>query len=191
MIASSRENAMSFKVCFTAAALTLGLSTSALAGGANGWGTASDVLALGLPALAAGAAWAKNDDQGVKELTYALGGTYAATLVLKKSIHSARPDGSDNESFPSGHTALAFAAVRFMDKRYGDDMAAYTPWLYVAAGMTGVARVQANQHRWQDVLAGGALGYATAHYLTQPVKGGQLSLIPTPGGAALAWYRNY
>lgn len=184
---------MRFQVLVTAAALSLGVSTStsALAGGGNSWGTASDVLALGLPALAAGAAWAQNDSDGMKSLTYALGSTYAATTVLKKSIHATRPDGSDNESFPSGHTALAFAAARFIDKRYGADVAAYTPWLYAAAGLTGVARVQANQHRAQDVLAGGALGYATAHYFTEPVKGGQLSLMPTPGGAAVAWHRSF
>jgi membrane-associated phospholipid phosphatase len=189
MIASFTEYAMRFQVIFTGVALTLG--TSALAGGSNSWGTASDVLALGLPALAAGAAWAQNDSEGVTSLTYSLGSAYAATMVLKKSIHATRPDGSDNESFPSGHTAMAFAAARFMDKRYGADVAAYTPWLYVAAGLTGVARVQANQHRFQDVLAGGALGYATAHYFTEPVKGGQLSLLPTPGGAAVAWHRSF
>ncbi len=182
---------MNFKILLTLSALSLGVSPAALAGGTNNWGTTSDVLALGLPALAAGAAWAQNDTEGIKELTYSLGSTYAAAMVLKKSIHSTRPDGSDNEGFPSGHTALAFAAARFMDKRYGAEIANFTPWMYVAAGLTGVARVQANQHHWQDVLAGGALGYVTANYLTEPVKGGQLSLLPTPGGIILAWRHSY
>ncbi|NQW66956.1 MAG: hypothetical protein HQ455_07060, partial [Burkholderiales bacterium] len=58
------------------------------------------------------------------------GVSFAATTVLKNSIHAARPDGSDNKSFPSGHTAVAFAAVRYMDKRYGAELAPFTPWLY-------------------------------------------------------------
>lgn len=171
--------------------LTMGTVNPAWAAGANSWNSASDLLAVGLPALAAGMTWAQMDNEGVKQLTYAMGVSFAATTVLKNSIHAARPDGSDNNSFPSGHTAVAFAAVRYMDKRYGAEVAPFTPWLYAAAGLTGVARVQANKHRWQDVVAGGALGYVTASYLTEPVKGGQLSLLPTPGGVAVAWQRSF
>ena len=75
---------MNFKILLTLSALSLGVSPAALAGGTNNWGTTSDVLALGLPALAAGAAWAQNDTEGIKELTYSLGSTYAAAMVLKK-----------------------------------------------------------------------------------------------------------
>lgn len=171
--------------------LSLSACSGAFAGGANGWSNASDLLAVGLPALAAGVTWAQGDTEGLKELTYALGGTYLATTALKKSIHSTRPDASDNESFPSRHTAVAFAAARYMDKRYGAELAPYTPWLYAAAGLTGVAMVQANKHHWQDVVTGAALGFGMAHYLTQPIKGGQLSLLPTPGGMALAWQRSW
>ena len=171
--------------------LSLSACSCAFAGSANGWSNASDLLAVGLPALAAGVTWAQGDTEGLKELTYSLGGTYMAATALKKSIHSTRPDGSDNESFPSRHTAFAFAAVRYMDKRYGAELTPYTPWLYAAAGLTGVAMVQANKHHWQDVVAGAALGFGTAHYLTEPVKGGQLSLLPTPGGMAVAWQRSW
>ena len=171
--------------------LSLSACSCAFAGSANGWGNAADLLAVGLPALAAGVTWAQGDTEGGKELTYSLGGSYLATTALKKSIHSTRPDGSDNESFPSRHTAIAFAAVRYMDKRYGAELAPYTPWLYAAAGMTGVAMVQAHKHHWQDVAAGAALGFGTAHYLTEPIKGGQLSLLPAPGGVALAWQRSW
>ena len=141
--------------------LSLSACSCAFAGGANDWSNASDLLALGLPALAVGVTWAQGDTEGGKDLTYSLGGSYLATTALKKSIHSTRPDGSDNESFPSRHTAVAFAAVRYMDKRYGAELAPYTPWLYAAAGMTGVAMVQANKHHWQDVAAGAALGFGT------------------------------
>jgi membrane-associated phospholipid phosphatase len=101
-----------------------------------------------------------------------------------------RPDGSDYKSFPSGHTAVAFSAVRFMDKRYGAEMTSYTPWLYAAAALTGVARVQANKHHWQDVTIGAALGWGASHLWAQPVRGGQLSVMPLSNGMTVSWQRN-
>jgi len=50
-----------------------------------------------------------------------------------------------------------------------------------------VARVQADKHHWKDVVAGGALGWASAKLWTRPVGGGQMALLPTPGGVAVAW----
>lgn len=154
------------------------------------WKNGSDLLAVGLPVLAAGSAWGQNDTEGLKQLTLTLASTVGATELLKRAIPSTRPDGSDQKSFPSGHTAVAFAAVRFMDKRYGPAMADYTPWLYVAAGLTGLARVEADQHRWRDVAAGAALGWGAAQWLTEPVKGGQLSLLPAHKGMVMTWQRN-
>jgi membrane-associated phospholipid phosphatase len=161
------------------------------AGTGLSWRNGSDLLAVGLPALAAGAAWGQGDTEGFKQLTLSMVTTVGTAELLKRSVHSMRPDGSDNKSFPSGHTAVAFAAVRFMDKRYGEQMAPYTPWLYVAAGMTGVARVEANKHHWRDVLAGGALGWGASQLWTQPVQGGQLSVVPANKGMALAWQRTW
>ena len=171
--------------------LAAGLLCGAQAQAGTGltWGSGSNLLAMGLPALAAGAAWGQGDTEGFKQLTLSMATTVGAAEVLKSTVHSMRPDGSDNKSFPSGHTAVAFAAVRFMDKRYGEQMAPYTPWLYAAAGMTGVARVQADKHHWRDVLAGGALGWGSAQLWTQPVQGGQLSVLPADRGMAVAWHR--
>jgi membrane-associated phospholipid phosphatase len=171
--------------------LTMGAIQPAWAGGTNSWNSASDLLAVGLPALAAGMTWKQEDSEGAQQLAYSLGLTFVAASVLKNSIHAARPDGSDNKSFPSGHTALAFAGVRYIDKRYGAELSPFTPWLYAAAGLTGIARVQANMHHWQDVFAGGALGYVTASYLAEPLKGGQLSLLRTPGGFGVGWQRTF
>ncbi len=165
------------------------MASSAVAGTGLTWAKGSDLLAVGLPALAAGSAWGQGDTEGVKQLTLTLATAMGTAEVLKNTVHSTRPDGSDNKSFPSGHTAVAFAAVRFMDKRYGEQMTPYTPWLYAAAGMTGVARVQADKHRWRDVLAGGALGWGSAQLWAQPVQGGRLSVLPTDKGLAMAWYR--
>jgi len=164
-------------------------SGSACAGTGLTWANASDMLALGLPALAAGSTWAKSDLEGFKQLNWTMATTVGAAEVLKTSVHSMRPDGSDNKSFPSAHTAVAFAAVRYMDKRYGAEVAEYRPLLYAAAALTGVARVEADKHHWRDVVAGGALGWGAAHYWSQPIQGGQLSVLPAAGGLAVAWGR--
>ena len=34
------------------------------------------------------------------------------TYALKHTVHSTRPDGTDNRSFPSGHTSIAFCGLR-------------------------------------------------------------------------------
>ena len=166
------------------AALGMG---AAHAGSGTNWGSVSDVLAVGLPAIAAGTTWAKQDGEGVKELALTLGTAFGATEVLKSTVHEWRPDHSDQKSFPSGHAAVAFAAATYMDTRYGEEFGAWRPALYGAAALTAVARVQADKHHWKDVIAGGALGWASAKLWTRPVAGGQMALLPTPGGVAVAW----
>lgn len=174
----------------SAKALVLSFAVSmagiANAGGVQTWGHVSDALAVGLPLLAAGTAFGKGDSQGVKELTYSLGATLAATTALKSLIHEQRPDGSGNDSFPSGHTAIAFAAARFIDKRYAPEA---SPYLYAAAGLTALARVKADKHYTKDVVAGAALGYASAEYFTRPIAGGAVSLMPGKSGFAVVWQK--
>ena len=174
----------------SAKALVLSFAVSmagvANAGGVQTWGHVSDALAVGLPLLAAGHAFGKGDSQGVKELTYSLGATLAATTALKSLIHEQRPDGSGNDSFPSGHTAIAFAAARFIDKRYAPEA---SPYLYAAAGLTALARVKADKHYTKDVVVGAALGYASAEYFTRPIAGGAVSLMPGKSGFAVVWQK--
>jgi membrane-associated phospholipid phosphatase len=174
----------------SAKALVLSFAVSmagvANAGGVQTWGHVSDALAVGLPLLAAGTAFGKGDSQGVKELTYSLGATLAATTALKSLIHEQRPDGSGNDSFPSGHTAIAFAAARFIDKRYAPEA---SPYLYAAAGLTALARVKADKHFTKDVVVGAAMGYASAEYFTRPIAGGAVSLMPGKSGFAVVWQK--
>jgi membrane-associated phospholipid phosphatase len=169
-------------------ALTLATSflNIAFAGGAQNWANASDILAIGLPLVATGKALTSGDTNDIKDLTFSLGTALIATQGLKSLIHENRPDGSGNDSFPSGHTAIAFAAARFYDKRYGSEV---SPYLYAAAGLTALARVKADKHYNKDVLVGAALGYASAEYFTRPVSGGALSLIPARSGLSLFWQK--
>jgi membrane-associated phospholipid phosphatase len=160
---------------------------AAKAGDTQSWGHVSNALAVGLPLVAAGQAYAKGDTEGLKELTYTLGSTFVAVEALKSLVHEKRPDGSGNDSFPSGQTAVAFAATRFFDKRYASEV---SPFLYVAAGLTGLARVKADKHFTKDVLAGAGLGYVSAEYFTRPMSGGAVSLMPAKSGIALIWQKS-
>lgn len=181
------------RTIYFALALLAGLGgTSAWADRAGSWDTASTVLAAGLPALAGLATLGSHDLQGTRQWVMGTGSALAATELLKHTVRSTRPDGSDNKSFPSGHTAVAFSAVSFMDRRYGEQWnQRYGEWtvpaLYGMAALTGLARVEANKHRWSDVLAGAAIGYGAARFWSEPVKGSHLSVVPAPNGLALGW----
>nr|WP_279347234.1 phosphatase PAP2 family protein [Govania unica] len=86
-----------------------------------------------------------------------------ATYGLKKTVHRERPDMSDNESFPSGHAARAFAGASYLQFRYGS---AYGLPMYLASGAVGWSRVDARKHHWTDVIASGVLTTAVAWFTT-------------------------
>lgn len=84
------------------------------------------------------------------------------TYLLKHSIHKMRPDGTDNRSFPSGHTAIAFSGATVLHKEFGKT----SPWIsvagYAVATITAVDRVRRNGHHWEDVATGAAIGFLSA-----------------------------
>lgn len=84
------------------------------------------------------------------------------TYLLKRSIHKMRPDGTDNRSFPSGHTAIAFSGATVLHKEFGKT----SPWIsvagYAVATITAVDRVRRNRHHWEDVATGAAIGFLSA-----------------------------
>lgn len=77
----------------------------------------------------------------------------------KHFVKEQRPDGSAFNSFPSGHTATAFAAAELLRTEYWDR----SPWIgiagYAAATSVGILRVYNNRHWASDVLAGAAIGF--------------------------------
>ncbi len=82
-----------------------------------------------------------------------------AVRSLKPLTHELRPDGSAYNSFPSGHTATAFAAAEWLRMEYGHK----SPWIgvagYAVATSIGVLRVYNNRHWVSDVVAGAAIGF--------------------------------
>jgi len=110
--------------------------------------------------------------------------TYAAKNCLKYLFPKARPYAyyasglsgdlleEADESFPSGHTALAFAAATSFAvmslKAAGGEPA--TPWLvagaYALAAGEGALRVACGEHFVSDVAAGAALGAGIGYLVT-------------------------
>jgi membrane-associated phospholipid phosphatase len=67
------------------------------------------------------------------------------------------PALKSNNSFPSGHTTVAFAAATVFAMQYKDHPV--IPVIaYSLAGLTGISRITENQHWATDVLAGAAVG---------------------------------
>jgi hypothetical protein len=108
------------------------------------------------------------DQTGLYFLSMAMMGV--STSVIKRVADRNRPDGADNYSFPSGHTASAFAAAEFLNQEYRD----VSPWIgyagYTVATATGVLRLYNNRHWVSDVVAGAGLGIASTKvaYLIYP-----------------------
>ena len=89
--------------------------------------------------------------------------TYGIEALLVNSIkytsREQRPDGTSRNSWPSGHTATAFAGATILHKEYG---LTRSPWYSVAgygvATATGVLRVLNNRHWVSDVFSGAGIG---------------------------------
>ncbi len=87
------------------------------------------------------------------------------TTGLKVITHQKRPDGSDFRSFPSGHASAAFT-VATMQAHYHPRQALL--W-YSGATLIALSRVKLRRHYTRDVVAGAALGFASARLeLSQP-----------------------
>ncbi|WP_312438185.1 YjbH domain-containing protein [Janthinobacterium sp.] len=153
---------------------------------------------------AAGAAFALGDERMQNTGLISMQSVAAATglaLVGKYAIGRARPDEDrgpwtsvgegkkrSDASFPSGHSAIAFAAVTPFAKEYD------APWLYSVAAVGAAGRVVGRKHWVSDTVAGGILGYAMGTWLwnaqRDQSKSG-LSINPGPKEISVTWQSKY
>jgi len=80
--------------------------------------------------------------------SYRVAASMIVAELLKRAIHRMRPDGSDNKSFPSMHTAIATSSFAW-------NVRIQIP---VGAG-TGLLRQGANKHYPTDTAAGFGIGF--------------------------------
>ena len=133
--------------------------------------TSGDVLRVAIPAAAFALAWRRDDADGRKQFLKAFAGTVVTTYALKKTIDKSRPNG-DDEAFPSGHAATAFAGAAFLHRRYGWRDA----WpAYLLAAYVGWTRIDADEHDGWDVLAGGAIAVGWNWWLVEPRDGTKIT----------------
>ena len=161
---------------FLIATLSLSLIASPAVNAASNktWANISDVTAITLAGTAIALPVVKDDWEGAREAAYSLGTAEAVSLLGKAVIHEERPDHSDNNSFPSGHSAIAFASATTMYKRYGWEVGMPA---YALATLTASARVAAKKHHWYDAAAGAAMGSASGWFFTDAFNN-KVQLVP-------------
>jgi hypothetical protein len=77
--------------------------------------------------------------------------------LLKKITDKTRPDGT-SLSFPSGHTAEAFAGATLLCIEYGENYEWVPYAAYTVASGVGIMRILNNKHYASDVLFGAGIG---------------------------------
>ena len=108
----------------------------------------------------------KDWDGTAQYLESMLSAQLATEIIKTQIIHETRPNGSDTESFPSGHATGAFSAPMFIHRRYGWKQSLIP---YGLALFTGYTRVQARMHYTHDVLAGAAVSALFTWMFVSPV----------------------
>ena len=90
--------------------------------------------------------------------------TSIVVVTMKTAIDIQRPDQTAYNSFPSGHTATAFAGAEILRNEYWET----SPWIgiagYTIATATGLLRIYNNRHWTGDVLTGAGIGILSARF---------------------------
>ncbi len=144
-------------ICFAVALLAPGLARAK-----SGLELYGDIAQFAIPGLAGVTSLVKKDYDGTVQLIVGTGVTLGLVQGLKYATDTERPDGG-SRSFPSGHTAAAFAGASYLHYRYGWEWGLPT---YAAAAIVGYSRVEADRHYWYDVVAGAAIANLVAYVVT-------------------------
>jgi membrane-associated phospholipid phosphatase len=107
---------------------------------------------------------------------------------VKFAVRRDRPTG-ECCSFPSGHSASAFAAASVLERHFGGYRGAW-PTLLIAS-YVAASRLHDNRHFVSDVVFGAAIGVATGWTVVGRHGRAEFSVVPIPvrGGMGLALMR--
>ncbi|NLV52780.1 MAG: phosphatase PAP2 family protein [Bacteroidales bacterium] len=104
----------------------------------------------------------------------ALAFSFGTTQLLRGVIDESRPDRSNPNSFPSGHTSFAFVAASILSREYGY----LSPWVtvggYTTATATQLLRIGHNKHWINDIYVGAGIGVMSTnlgYFLTDKILG--------------------
>lgn len=94
--------------------------------------------------------------------------------TFKLSIDESRPDGKGEDSFPSGHSSLAFVGATILHREFGH----HSPWIsiggYATATTAQLLRLKHNRHWAHDTFIGAGIGVVStnlAYFLTDKIFG--------------------
>ncbi len=112
---------------------------------------------------------------------------FSYSEAIKYAVGRERPNGENNQSFPSGHASNAFTLATVVERHYGWKLGVPA---YVVAGVVGASRIQQDKHYVSDVVAGATLGYIVARTvvrvnsrpLEKGARGASLQVSPIFGG---------
>ena len=154
---------MKLRIQMTIVLAALSFNLNANAASNKTWENISDVGVYTLVGSALIIPAVRSDWDGARQAVYSMGAAEGVAILGKAVIHEERPDRSDNNSFPSGHSAVAFASATTIYRRYGWELGLPA---YALATLTASARVAADKHHWYDVVAGAAIGAASGWIFT-------------------------
>jgi membrane-associated phospholipid phosphatase len=129
--------------------------------------SAGNIILIALPTATLASTFIIGDKKGSWQFTKSLLLTEAITYGLKYSVIKQRPDMSNYNSFPSGHTSTAFQSASFIHLRYGFK---YSIPAYALAGFTAYSRLDAKKHDGWDILAGAIIGVGSSYLFTTPYQ---------------------
>lgn len=111
--------------------------------------------------------------KGLESMTIAL----LTTEVISLAANRDRPNG-EHRSFPSSHTAAAFALATVIADEYRDDNKTVPYLTYGLATLTAYGRLNDNKHWGADVIAGALIGHYTAKTVGKLIASKNLQLQP-------------
>ncbi len=87
---------------------------------------------------------------------------YLIVELIKRFILRTRPNALDDFSFPSNHTAIAFALAMLLPVKKK-----YKTLLFVWAILVAVSRLVLQEHWFSDVIVGAGIGIIFGYFLSK------------------------